>query len=262
MSRIGGFTQPDASPEYFIKFLSLLDSQDSIKNVRAHAAQRMNLAAGHKVLDLGCGIGGATFPIADIIGPNGLAAGVDISSAMVEEARKRAGDRPGVDFRIGNATSIPFPDKFFDSARCERVFLYLPDRLAALREMMRVVKQQGRICLVDTEIDSTAIYCKNPKLTRKMTSLITESMPNGNSGRELPAFARQAGLKNVQTDCFAITTPYEFFERVAVGTVLKAAEDGLVPGVEVEEWLTEQQTLHQRGEFFQMWLMVVVSGTV
>ena len=262
MSRIGGFIQPDASPKYFINFLSLLDSQDSIKNVRAHAASRMNLAAGHKVLDLGCGIGGATFPIADAIGPNGLAAGVDISLAMVEEARKRAGDRPGVDFRIGDVTAIPFPAKFFDSARCERVFLYLPDRLAALREMMRVVKQEGRICLVDTEIDSTAIYSKNPKLTRKMTSLITASMPNGNSGRELPAFARQAGLKDVQTDCFAITTPYEFFERVAVGTVLKAAQDGLVPSVEAEEWLTEQETLHQRGEFFQMWLMVVVSGTV
>src|SRR5215471_17428412 len=188
MSRIGGFTQPDASPEYFINFLALLDSQESIKNVRSHAARQMNLAAGHKVLDLGCGIGGATFPIADVIGPNGLAAGVDISSAMVEAARKRAGDRPGVEFRIGEATAIPFPDKFFDSARCERVFLYLPDRLAALKEMSRVVKPGGRICLVDTEIDSTAIYSKNPKLARKMTSLITDSMPNGNSGRELPAF--------------------------------------------------------------------------
>ncbi len=238
MARIGGFTQPDASPEYFINFLSLLDSQGSIKNVRVHAAQRMNLAAGHKVLDLGCGIGGATIPIADVVGPNGLAAGVDISSAMIEAARKRAGDRPGVDFRVGDATTIPFPDRFFDSARCERVFLYLPDRLAALREMMRVVKPGGRICLIDTELDSTAIYSKNPALTRKMTSLVAATMPNGNSARELPAFARQAGLKGVQADCFAITTPYEFFQRVAVGTVLKAAEDGVVPRSEVEEWLS------------------------
>src|SRR5215831_9402684 len=34
------------------------------------------------------------------------------------------------------------------------------------------------------------------------------------------------------------------------------------PTLEVEEFLTEQQTLHETGEFFQMWLMVVVSGTV
>ncbi|MBS1841847.1 MAG: methyltransferase domain-containing protein [Acidobacteria bacterium] len=262
MSRIGGFTQPDASPEYFIKFLSFLDGQGSVKSIRAHAAQCLSLAAGHRVLDLGCGIGGATFPIADVVGPNGLAAGVDVSSAMIEAARERAAGRQGVEFHVGNATAIPFPDRFFDSARCERVFLYLPDRLAAIREMMRVVKPGGRICLVDTEIDSTAIYSTKPALTRKMTSLICASMPNGNSGRELPALARQAGLKGVQTDCFAITTPYEFFQRVAVGTVLKAAEDGLASTTEVEEWLTEQETLQERGEFFQMWLMVVASGTV
>jgi hypothetical protein len=69
-------------------------------------------------------------------------------------------------------------------------------------------------------------------------------------------------LKDVQTDCFAITTPYEFFQRVAVGTVLKAAEDEVVPSAEVQEWLTEQQTLHEQGEFLQLWLVVVVSGTV
>ena len=118
----------------------------------------MNLAAGHKVLDLGCGIGGPTFPIVDVVGPSELAVGVDTSSAMVEAARKRAGNWRGLDFRVGEATAIPFQDKCFDSARCERVFLYLTqDRLAALRKMMRVVKPGGRICLVDTEIDSTAI---------------------------------------------------------------------------------------------------------
>jgi ubiquinone/menaquinone biosynthesis C-methylase UbiE len=262
MSRIGGFTQPDTSPEYFINFLEFLDKQDSIKNIRAHAARQLNLAAGHKVLDVGCGIGGATFPIAEAVGPNGLAAGIDISLAMIEAVRKRAAGRPGVDFQVGDATSIPFADKFFDSARCERVFLYLPDRLAAIREMMRVVKPGGRICLVDTELDSSAIYSKNPALTRKMTSLVAASMPNPNSARELPALARQAGLKDVQADCFAIATPYEFFQRVAVGTVLKAAENGIVPSSEVEEWLTEQQTLHERGEFLQLWLMMVATGTV
>lgn len=262
MSKIAGFTQPDSSPEYFIDFLAFLDRQDSIRNIREAGAKRMNLSPGHKVLDLGCGIGGATFPIADIVGPAGLAAGVDISAAMVEAARKRAGNRPGIQFQVGNATAIPFPDKFFDSARCERVFLYLPDRLTAIHEMKRVVKSGGRICLIDTELDSTAIYSKNPQLTRKMTTFVAASMPNGNSARDLPALAREAGLKDVQTECFALATPYEFFVRVAQGTLVKAAESGALPASEVEEFLTEQQSLHNRGEFYQMWLMTVVSGTV
>lgn len=262
MSKIAGFTQPDASPEYFIDFLAFLDRQDSIRHIREAAAKHMNPTPGQKVLDLGCGIGGATFPIANIVGTAGLAAGVDISAAMIEAARKRAGDRAGIEFHVGNATAIPFPDKFFDSARCERVFLYLPDRLAAIHEMKRVVKSGGRICLIDTDLDCTAIYSRNPSLTRKMTSFIAASMPNANSGRELPALAREAGLNDVQAECLALSTPYEFFVRVAQGTLLKAAESDALPVAEVEAFLTEQQSLHNRGEFYQVWFMIVASGTV
>ena len=69
MGEIGSFTQPDRSPAYFPDFLEFLDNQPNIKSFRAEALKRMNLAAGLKVLDLGCGIGGATFPIADVTDP-------------------------------------------------------------------------------------------------------------------------------------------------------------------------------------------------
>jgi len=94
MGEIGSLAHPDTSPAYFIDFLEFLDNQPNIKSFRVEAAKRMNLAAGLKVLDLGCGIGGATFAIADVTGPTGLVAGVDISSALVEVAKRRAGDRP------------------------------------------------------------------------------------------------------------------------------------------------------------------------
>jgi ubiquinone/menaquinone biosynthesis C-methylase UbiE len=61
--------------------------------LRAEVAKRMNLRAGPKALDLGCGIGGATFPLAEITGPTRLVAGVDISGAMIEAATERAKGR-------------------------------------------------------------------------------------------------------------------------------------------------------------------------
>ncbi len=66
MAEIGKFTQPDASPQYFIDFLDFLDRQERIRNLREEAAKRLRLKRGQKVLDLGCGIGGATFPLAEI----------------------------------------------------------------------------------------------------------------------------------------------------------------------------------------------------
>jgi ubiquinone/menaquinone biosynthesis C-methylase UbiE len=262
MAEMTNFTQPDTSPAFFIEFLEFLDNHQFVKTLRNKSNESLNITAGHKVLDLGCGIGGATIPIAEITGPTGLAAGVDLSSAMIEHATRRAANRSEIEFRLGDACSVPYPDAFFDVARSERLFLYLPDRFAAIKEMMRVVKPGGRVCLLDTDIDCTGVYSKNPVLMRKMTSLVAASMPNPNSARELPALARQAGLNDLKTELFATSTPHEFFLRAIGSSLIKAAEDGIVPRTEVEECLAEQAALQASGDFFQMWIFVHVTGTV
>jgi ubiquinone/menaquinone biosynthesis C-methylase UbiE len=179
--------------------------------------------------------------------PNRLAAG---SSAMIEVASRSAGERAGLEFSGGEACAIPYLGDFFDKARSESVFLYLPDRIASIREMKRVVKPAGCVCIVDTNLDCAAVYSKKPSLTRKMTSLVAATKPNPNSARELLALARKAGRKNVKTETFAIATPHEFFVRVMAESLMKAAEDGIVPRSEVDEWL-EEQALLRAATFFR-----------
>jgi ubiquinone/menaquinone biosynthesis C-methylase UbiE len=151
IAEVAQFKQPDAAPEHFVESLDTLDSHAEIKNFRIEAAKRLNLTPVHRVLDVGCGIGGATFQLAELIGPTGLVAGVDISSALIDVANRRAANRQGLEFRVGDACAIPYPDGFFDVARSERLFLYLPDRLAVIQEIKRVVKPGGRVCLIDTD---------------------------------------------------------------------------------------------------------------
>jgi ubiquinone/menaquinone biosynthesis C-methylase UbiE len=261
MAEVSQFTQPDSSPAYFIDFLDFLDNRKEIQNLRRDIEQRLSLSAGQKVIDVGCGIGGATFPIADLVGPTGQVVGVDISAALIEVATRRASNKAGIEFRLGDVCALPFPDDFFDVARSERVFLYLPDRLAAIHEIRRVVKPGGRVVLVDTDFDSCAIYSATPDLTRKYTSIVASSMPNPNSARELPALARQAGLKAVTVETFAVTTPHEFLARIYGGALSSAVERGVVTQTEIVEWLTEQASLQASGNFFHAWLFVVVSGT-
>jgi ubiquinone/menaquinone biosynthesis C-methylase UbiE len=89
--------------------------------------------------------------------------------------------------------------------------LYLPDRVGAIREMMRVVKPGGPITVMDTELERTALYSKKLARTRKMASIVANTLPNPNSARDLPALARQAVLKDAKAETFAISLPHEFF---------------------------------------------------
>jgi len=111
MTEIANFTQPDVSPTYFIDFLELLDNLNEIQRVRAEFNNRMNLGFLDKVLDLGCGIGGPAFPIAEGTGPTGPVAGIDISSAMIEVANRRARNRPEFAFRIADACTFAESDR-------------------------------------------------------------------------------------------------------------------------------------------------------
>jgi ubiquinone/menaquinone biosynthesis C-methylase UbiE len=101
------------------------------------------LPGGLRWLDVGCGNGAFTEIILNKAAPASLS-GVDKAEAQIDFARKRPGaDR--VDYRMGDAVSLPFDDDAFDAAVMALVIGYLPDRLSALAEMKRVVRPGGTI---------------------------------------------------------------------------------------------------------------------
>lgn len=61
----------------------------------------------------------------------------------------------GVDFRLGNASAMPFPDATFDFVFCCAAFKNFADPLGALREMHRVLTPGGRALVVDLRPDVT-----------------------------------------------------------------------------------------------------------
>ncbi len=101
---------------------------------------------GSAVLDVGCGTGKLLETYADV---GAQCAGIDMSEAMLGEARRLLGDR--ADLRIGDATAMPYEDDSFDLAICSLMIHELdPDRQrGVLSEMARVVKPSGRQLIVD-----------------------------------------------------------------------------------------------------------------
>ena len=264
MSHVGRFTLPDHSgnPRYFVEFLELLDRLPEMKEVRARSFQQMRIPRGAHVLDVGCGLGTAVREMADIVGDKGMAYGVDISEAMIEEASLHTGDRKNIALSVGQAYALAQDDGTLDAVRMERVLLYMTEREKAVAEMIRVTKPGGRVVITDVDFDCNAITGKDRTLTRKMTSLVADSCVHSTSGRELPSLLRVAGLRDVTIEFMAVPTPYEFCIHATQGALRTAVEGSKVTAAEVEEWYRGLAELEAAGDFLQLWFFVIVGGTV
>jgi demethylmenaquinone methyltransferase/2-methoxy-6-polyprenyl-1,4-benzoquinol methylase len=115
---------------------------------RRKAVRATRLRRGGSALDVACGTGKLTFDLADVAGPDGTVVGVDLSPAMLEEARKICRDRCGVRFELANALELPFPDGTFDAATIAFGMRNLASYRDGFAEMARVVRSGGRVvCL-------------------------------------------------------------------------------------------------------------------
>src|SRR5947208_15237438 len=123
MSAVGDVTRfgqidAQADPEYFVHFVDEANAIPGFQELEDVAVAELHAAAGDRVLDLGCGTGEDTRRLAALVGPTGSALGIDISEAMLTEARRRTeGTGLAAEFRPGDATALDLPDGSFDRVR-------------------------------------------------------------------------------------------------------------------------------------------------
>ena len=110
--------------------------------------KRVPLQPGQRVLDVACGTGVIVRHAAPILGSTGHLVGVDLNSNMLDVARKHAPtDGAPVDWRQGDAASLPCSSSEFDIVICQQGLQFFPDKLAALMEMRRVLKPGGLVAI-------------------------------------------------------------------------------------------------------------------
>jgi ubiquinone/menaquinone biosynthesis C-methylase UbiE len=89
------------------------------------------------------------------LGPYSIT-GLDISHTFVEIASKKAAEAGvHVDFRQGNASSMPFADDTFDFLLCRAAFKNFGQPVRALQEICRVLKPGGRGLIIDLRGDAS-----------------------------------------------------------------------------------------------------------
>ncbi len=103
------------------------------------------LEPGDRVLDVACGTGVVTRLAAQRVGPKGKATGLDLNPGMLAVARSSTPAELAIEWIEGNAAAMQLEDGAFDVVLCQMGLQFMPDKLAVLREMRRVLAPGGRI---------------------------------------------------------------------------------------------------------------------
>ncbi|MDO9493235.1 DVU_1556 family methyltransferase [Acetobacterium sp.] len=119
------------------------------------------------LLDLGCGQGATVRYLDQTHGLN--AVGIDPSHKLLAMARK---NNPDKSFLIGSGEAIPFQDDLFQGVLSECTLSLMTDMTAALKEVYRVMKNNGTFFITD-------VYARNPESLEAMKTHEFESCMRG-----------------------------------------------------------------------------------
>ena len=99
------------------------------------------------MLDIGCGAGETTRDAARAAAP-GRVLGIDVSEALLEQARRRSEGLANVSYVLADAQTHPFPDREFDVAISRFGTMFFADPAAAFANVGRALRPRGRLVML------------------------------------------------------------------------------------------------------------------
>jgi SAM-dependent methyltransferase len=161
---------------------------------------------GDVVVDLGCGPGFVSRAMAQRVGATGHVHGVELNAEFVASARRHA-DEIGV----GSWTTIhhvaddriPLPDGSVDRVLAKNVLAYVPDALATLTEIRRVLRPGGVVLAVDSDFGFVFVEPLEPGEVREIFDAAAPAFREPCIGRKLRRLMVAAGLTDASVDVMA-----------------------------------------------------------
>jgi len=137
--------------EYFERVASQWDWMR--KNFFSEAVRKKTLTLagiqkGKEALDVGAGTG---FMTEGLIAEGLRVVALDRSKAMLERMREKFRDCDGITYLIGDAENIPLLDESFDYVFANMCLHHLENPVKAVKEMVRVLKPNGRLVITDLD---------------------------------------------------------------------------------------------------------------
>jgi ubiquinone/menaquinone biosynthesis C-methylase UbiE len=254
----------------YVDIQALQQIAEALRPLKRRTYTLMQIEAGTCVLDVGCGPGLDTIPLAEWVGATGTVVGVDIDEAMLAHATtyaQQANVETRLVHRYGDVSNLPFETATFDACRAERLFQVLPaavDAEQALGEIRRVTKAGGWVVVADADWGTASLDSPEIALERKLLQFFADQLrPNGYAGRQLFRYFQAQRFVEITVELFPVLfqqvshTPYsgDWFTGAAVAA-------GVVTSEEATRWQTSLKQANAAGQFFGSMHMVIVAGRV
>lgn len=207
--------------------------------INAGSLREIGLQGGERILDLGSGLGQFSRAMARISRLPVI--GIEYSMEQLQQAERladAAGEKNLVEFRQGDATDPPLqPYEWgaFDVAHTRFLLEHLKDPLAAVRMMVRAVRQGGRIVLEDDDHDVLRLWPEPPGFESIWRAYMRTYERIGNDpiiGRRLVNLLHQAGAQPVRNTWvfFGSCSGHPDFEAYVenIASILEGARSGIL----------------------------------
>ncbi|HET6167339.1 MAG TPA: methyltransferase domain-containing protein [Marmoricola sp.] len=197
------FGDPDAG-DSVAGLVDYLDGATGVARVLAGKRARAALLTpvpGLRVLDVGCGTGDSLRLLAERVDPGGSAVGVDVSSALLDVGRERAGlEGWSAEWVHADAAALPFDDGEFDGCLVERVLQHVDSPQAVVAETLRVTRPGGTVVIAEPDWSSLLLDAGPVAVRDAVAAAVGRGIRHREVGRSLRRLLVDAGFVDVEVD--------------------------------------------------------------
>ncbi|MFF0296233.1 methyltransferase domain-containing protein [Kitasatospora sp. NPDC004614] len=248
------FHTANTDPAVTDRLIAALDAQAAnpgVRRLRAWARAGLAAMPGERAVDIGSGTGSETQVLAEDVGPDGSAIGVEPHPGLRAEAERRAAEAGSrARFVDGDALALSLPDAGLDAVRCERVLQHLSEPARAVTEIARVLRPGGRVALLDTDWSTFVLHPVDPAVLPALATIAQGTAATFDAGRRLTQWLTDAGLTVDRTGADVLLhDPRTVSLPIVQGLATAALDRGLISEEQRDRLYADLTAAADRGAF-------------
>lgn len=207
----------------------------------------LEISAGMKVCDLGCGMGNLINAL-DYKYSNLELVGIEIAKEQFDVAKEINEGRPNIELINSDILENTLPSNYFDVTYCRYLLEHVQAPIEVIKEMVRITKLGGKIVVQENDLDNIIYYPTIEGHREVITQLCNLQIQMGGDpyiGRKLYSFFKEANVKNITLEyapeIYTDEIPHEYSLWVSNSlSILMGAKEELLARNLVDETLFQK----------------------